>query len=224
MAIQTTKPANPLKQHGKEQDGACPVSSNNFWFLLCSVLACPNLPPPTLFRRPNSSPKNIFGGPKNVTKFLRDRRESKNMQNRGPENTFSGRTKNSPQNGNFAAEARGQNSRKRHCLVTHVKLYFKGQWELFSWMQTRMPMWRMCHLPPKSTGRAKSIRSGTCIRCSGIRVYGDMDEKKRGWPKIASPSTCRSHTPIDALLRKMAEELLPKSCDDGLQCEISAWF
>ena len=39
---------------------------------------------------PNSSPKNIFGGPKNVTKFLRDRRDSKLGKIGGPKRLFRG--------------------------------------------------------------------------------------------------------------------------------------
>ena len=122
MAIQTTKPASSLRQWWKEQDGTCPSSSNHFGasYFLPSWIA-QNCVRQSFFRCPNSSPKNIFGGPKNVTKFLRDRRKNKKMQNRGPEKTFSGRTKSSPKNGNFAPEAKGQSSRKRRCLTTHVK-------------------------------------------------------------------------------------------------------
>ena len=62
MAIQTTKPANPLRQHGKEQDGACPVSSNNFWFLwFLSWLAKICLRQP--FSGARIPARKYFGGP-----------------------------------------------------------------------------------------------------------------------------------------------------------------
>ena len=186
MAIQTMKPASSLRQCWKEQDGTCPARSNQFWCLLSSSgLDCPKLPPPIPFQGPNSSPKNIFGGPKNVTKFIWDRRKSQKMQNWGPEKTFLGRAKSSPKNGNFAPEARGPDRVLARDVASQFMSNFAcvRHWELFSWMFICAPVWRMCHLPPKSTVRTKSIRSGTCIRCFGIRGHGNMDEKKTGLTK-----------------------------------------
>ena len=85
MAIQTTKPASSLRQCWKEQDGTCPARSKQCWCLLSSSgLDCPKLPPPIPFQGPEFQPEKYFRGPKNVTKFIRDRRAPK-MQNRGPE-------------------------------------------------------------------------------------------------------------------------------------------
>ena len=136
MAIQTTKPASSLRQCWKEQDGKCPVSSNHLgasYFLLSWIAQ--NCLLQSLSRGPNSSPKNILGGLKNVTKFLRDRRKSKKDAKSGARKTFSGRTKSSPKNEHFAPEAKGQSSRKRrsrrtgrqqrcHGNVQHLSTFF----------------------------------------------------------------------------------------------------
>ena len=45
--------------------------------LLSSVLGCPTLLPPISFQGPGLQPEKYFRGPESVTKFFRDRRESK---------------------------------------------------------------------------------------------------------------------------------------------------
>ena len=95
MAVQTTKPGSSLGQCWKEQDGTCSACSNHFWCLLFSPgLDCPQLPLPIPFQGPEFWPEKYFGGPENVTKFIRDRKKSPKMQNRGPEkNVFGAREK-----------------------------------------------------------------------------------------------------------------------------------
>ena len=64
---------------------SCPDSSYHCWCLLFSVPDCPNLPPPT-----------HFGGPKNETKFLLDRRKSKKCKIGSPKKRFRGARKVAP--------------------------------------------------------------------------------------------------------------------------------
>ena len=68
---------------------------SSFQSLFVPLILFPGLPKAAsnLCRGPNFSPKNISGGPKNVTKFFRNRRKSEQTQNRGRKKTFSGRTK-----------------------------------------------------------------------------------------------------------------------------------
>ena len=93
MEVQTTKPANSLRQRWKEQDGTCPASSNHFWCLLFSVLDRPNLPLPTLFGGPNSSLKHFSQGPEKCDQIPPRPQKEHKMQIGGLRKRFRGARK-----------------------------------------------------------------------------------------------------------------------------------
>ena len=72
------------------------------------------------------------------------------------------------------------------------------------------PVWRMCHLPQNAPWELN--QSDLALASDALEYVGMATwiKKKRGWPKIASPSTYRSHTPIDALL---VSEMQTYLCD-----------
>ena len=182
MAIQTMKPESSLRQCRKEQDGTCPARSNHFWCILSSSgLDCPKLPPPIIFQGPEFQPEKYFRGPEKCDQIHpRPQKEPKNAKSGARKNVFGAREKK-PEKWKFCPW--GQRTEFPQETLPHNSCQILAcirQWELFSWMFMCAPVWRMCHLSPKSTMRAKSIRSGTCIRCSGICGHGNMDEKKNG--------------------------------------------
>ena len=163
----------------EEQDGTCPVSSNHFGascFLLSWIAQ--NCFRQSLFRGANSSPKNTFGGPKNVTKFHSS--ETAERANKckigGPKRKFR------------CARKVAQKEDILHLRPEDKVLARDVASQRMSDFDCIRLVWRMCHLPSKSTGRTKSIRSGTCMRCSGIRGHGNMDEKNGAHQKLQVPA------------------------------------